>query len=119
MKSVTKIIATALVLCLPLYAAAQDEIVGASSKSRKALELYSQAGGTEPVREISVNEIGWPLPVKEKKSGYLAVQIKGEDYWVRNIHVRVKKGSTADCVAMAVRSELTNSMPGIGSGSCK
>lgn len=99
---------------------AQDKIIAPSPSSRASLDVYDQPGAAQPVRQIDVSEIGLPLNIQDTKAGFHQVVIKGQDYWLRGMQVRIRRESTASCSSAShAQASLTIATPGAGKDACK
>lgn len=102
-------------------ALAQQSIVAPSPASSPGFDLYATPDSAEPARRIAVAEAGLPLPVQAREGGFLKVEIGGQPYWMRSAKVRVSRGSTANCTALALAAPRaqTASTPGASNDACK
>ena len=101
-------------------AVAQDKIVAPTPGSSATLDLYDAPDAARLSRQIKVGDAGLPLTVQAKEAGFYKVDIGGQSYWMRSAKVRVSRGSTANCGALAMGSSgPTASTPGAGKDACK
>ena len=108
-------------LALPLTSAmAQDRITALNPSGSTTVDLYSQAGDAQAVRQITVGEAGLPLTIQDTQSGFHKVLIAGKEYWIRSVRVRVSRESTASCgPAFASSNGPIAATPGAGKDACK
>ncbi|CAB3829758.1 hypothetical protein ACTJNK_23420 [Achromobacter anxifer] len=89
---------SALAAALALYGAgasaadAADAIVGLNIKP---LPLYAKSDGGTPAAKSDGQ--GMPWPVLEEANEFYHVKVDGKDYWVDSMHVRIARGSAAQC----------------------
>ncbi len=95
--------------------AAADQIVAASMKP---LPLYAQPGGGTPTAKSDGQ--GMPWPVLETREDFYKIHVDGATYWVDSMHVRVARGSSAQCgpVVKGVPAP-TGSTAGAGENVCR
>lgn len=107
-------------LLLSEIAMAQVRIAGPSPKSRNILDLYDRPISEQPVKQLPVNEVGFPLQVSNSQSGYHQVLINGQTYWVRGASVQIIREVVASCAQIAMNKiERVGGTPGAGTDACK
>ena len=111
---ITALAAAALALA-GASASAADAIVGLNIKP---LPLYAKPdGGTPAIRSEGQ---GMPWPVLEEASEFYRVNVDGKDYWVDSMHVRVARGSAAQCgTVIKGVPPPTGSTAGAGENVCR
>ncbi len=110
-----------LVAALALYGAgasaadAADAIVGLNIKP---LPLYAKSDGGTPAAKSDGQ--GMPWLVLEEANEFYHVKVDGKDYWVDSMHVRIARGSAAQCgpVIKGVPAP-TGSTAGAGENVCR
>lgn len=103
---------------------AQVQILGPSPSSRATLDLYDAPGAVQAVKQLSTSALTFPVTVREQKGGYNAIDVEGQEYWLRNAQLRVGRSAKASCDTSekAIKTERpghTASTPGAGADVCK
>ncbi|MBD9418837.1 hypothetical protein IB259_06220 [Achromobacter sp. ACM04] len=88
---ITALAAAALALA-GASASAADAIVGLNIKP---VPLYATSDGGAPAAKSDGQ--GMPWPVLEEANEFYHVKVDGKDYWVDSMHVRIARGSAAQC----------------------
>ena len=91
------------------------DIVGLIPENSVYLQLYANAGDSNPANQIAAKDLSYPIPTLETKSGFSAVSLAGGKYWVKNSQVRRSQPSKATN-SQGIQHHMPPSLstPGIG-----
>lgn len=108
--------ASLAVLCLS--ANAQDLIAGPSPSSRTSWDLFAEPGAATVARQVAVGELTLPVVIRESKASHHRIDLQGQSFWIKGAHVRLIRGSTANCVPSVKDPGITIATPGVGKNGC-
>ncbi|MBV6273850.1 hypothetical protein KVP09_13155 [Alcaligenaceae bacterium CGII-47] len=119
MKSIAGILMATLALSWPVAGIAADAVIGLSPSGSEHITAYAEPNAKSATEQMPVSTLIFPLPILQTKSGFLAVQLNGQSYWLRAAKVRVKRDSSAKCSELIASATPTNATPGVGGTGCR